>query len=629
MAKIERTAKGKKKNVVATVFIIILTLLLVLEGIALCVIWIPYAVKRKKSVPTAVVLAKENPGREYAGEASSVALEEYIYASLLNEKVARYGEVTEENYEDFKNLYLETENAWWNAANSAGYLYEIGDVLENEEKKGNYSGVYGSSKLVAKPMGKSESIDNAEELIESYDTMAKGSKIKALANVLSNDSANAYQLYSTNAGQFEIAEADWNAWIESGYDICKSASTASMSCDIVGSELLTGDAKDLTGIVSFSTSPLDSSVFVANNGKAAIILGEDFALAKQYSKDAVMTGITKSVTANEWLPQYETDETLVYYEGFKEETGSVKYTQSIVYDFDGSVKIITASVSDYENKTLEEIVKVINDSLSAGNSKLKDARIAVSGKEVEKMAVGVLREAVAENNGTQLNGVDLTLFTDYLLDTAIEKYREKVADYAETEEVMSVAQYFYEKVIVAADEGKMLNLEEFVILEEPTVYDIEGAWEGTGTITNPRSGVLDTIGSVASWIIGEEAVNDAFSTFKETEETVSYKMNIVATGSNTVDMTIIGEKDGELIASTGYGTMKNGVVTLEGTYGEDEDEEHSLTDAYEVGTQFVFYGYGEERYMSGTGLYVMDLFDVEADIYYYATRTSADELWDY
>ncbi len=629
MAKIERTAKGKKKNVVATVFIIILTLLLVLEGIALCVIWIPYAVKRKKSVPTAVVLAKENPGREYAGEASSVALEEYIYASLLNEKVARYGEVTEENYEDFKNLYLETENAWWNAANSAGYLYEIGDVLENEEKKGNYSGVYGSSKLVAKPMGKSESIDNAEELIESYDTMAKGSKIKALANVFSNDSANAYQPYSTNAGQFEIAEADWNAWIESGYDICKSASTASMSCDIVGSELLTGDAKDLTGIVSFSTSPLDSSVFVANNGKAAIILGEDFALAKQYSKDAVMTGITKSVTANEWLPQYETDETLVYYEGFKEETGSVKYTQSIVYDFDGSVKIITASVSDYENKTLEEIVKVINDSLSAGNSKLKDARIAVSGKEVEKMAVGVLREAVAENNGTQLNGVDLTLFTDYLLDTAIEKYREKVADYAETEEVMSVAQYFYEKVIVAADEGKMLNLEEFVILEEPTVYDIEGAWEGTGTITNPRSGVLDTIGSVASWIIGEEAVNDAFSTFKETEETVSYKMNIVATGSNTVDMTIIGEKDGELIASTGYGTMKNGVVTLEGTYGEDEDEEHSLTDAYEVGTQFVFYGYGEERYMSGTGLYVMDLFDVEADIYYYATRTSADELWDY
>ena len=497
MAKIERTAKGKKKNVVATVFIIILTLLLALEGIALCIIWIPYAIKRKKSIPTAVVLAKENPGREYAGEASSVALEEYIYASLLNEKVARYGEVNEENYEDFKNLYLETGKAWENAAYSAGYLYEIGDIIENEEKKGNYSGVYGSSKLVAKPMGKSESIDNAEELIESYDTMAKGSEIKTLANVLSVDSGNAYQLYSTCAEQFEIAEADWNAWIETGYDICKSASSSSMSCNIVGSELLTGDANNLTGIVSFSTSPLDSSISVANNGKASIILGEDYALAKQYSKDAVMTGITKSVTINDWIPQYETDETLIYYEGFKEETGSVKYPQSIVYDFDGSVKIVTASVSNYENKTLEEIEKVINDSLSAGNSKLKEARIAVSSKEVEKMAVSVLREAYAENNGTELSGVDLSLFSDYLLESSIEKYREKVSDYAQTEEYIGVAEYFYNEVNLAAYEGRMLSLEEFVILEEPTVYDIEGAWEVTMTVNNVRSGFMDVVGTVA------------------------------------------------------------------------------------------------------------------------------------
>ncbi len=625
MAKIERTAKGKKKNIVATVFIIILSLLLALEGIALCIIWIPYAIKRKKSVPTAVVLAKENPGREYAGEASAVVLEEYIYASLLNEKVARYGEVTEENYEDFKTLYLETEEAWGNAAYSAGYLYEIGNILENEEKKGNYSGVYGSSKLVAKPMGKSESIDNAEELIESYDTMAKGSKIKALANVISKDSGNAYQLYSTYAEQFEIAETDLNAWIESGYDICRSASTSPLSCDIVGSELLTGDAKNLTGIVSFSTSPLDSSISVSNNGKASIILGEDYALAKQYSKDAVMTGIIKSVTVNEWIPQYETDETLVYYEGFKEETESVKYPQSIVYDFDGSVKIVTASVSNYENKSLEEIVKVINDSLSAGNSKLKEARIAVSGKEVEKMAVSVLREADAENKGTELNGVDLSLFDDYLLDTAIEKYREKVADYAETEEVISAAEYFYDSVVSAADEGKMLDLEEFVILEEPTVNDIEGAWEVTQTVTNVHSGVVDVIGSVAEWIIGEDAVNEATSNFTSMEETDTIHVNIVATGSDTVEITSIGEKDGEVIVQTTTGTMRKGVIYVD---NPDEEDMHSM-DMYETDTQLVFYGYGDERYMSGSGTIQMQLFDVTADIFYYGTRTSADELWDY
>ncbi len=626
MAKIERTAKGKKKNVVATVFIIILTLLLVLEGIALCVIWIPYAVKRKKSVPTAVVLAKENPGREYASDASAVALEEYIYASLLNEKVARYGEVTEENYEDFKNLYLETERAWENAAYSAGFLYQIGDILETEEKNENYSGVYGYSELVAKPMGKSESIDNAEELIESYDSMTKSSEIKTLANVLGMDSNNAYQMYLNNAGQFEIAEADWNAWIESGYDIVKSTSSVSMSCDIMGSELLTGDAHSLTGIVSFTTSPLDSSISVTNNGKASIILGEDFALAKKYSKDAVMTGVVKPVTVNEWIPQFETEETMVYYEGFKEETGSVKYPQSMVYDFDGSVKIVTASVPDYENKSIEEIETVINNGLSAGNTQLIDARIAITSKEVEKMAVDVYREAYSEKNGTALSGVDLTLFSDSLLDTSIEKYRDRVSDYAAEEGVISAAEYFYDLVIVAADEGQMINLGEFVILEEPTAYDIEGAWEVTETITNVRSDIVDVFTWVSGLVLDKESVDQAASRFYDTEETGTFHMNIVATGSNTLEITTFFEdENGELIVETASGTMKKGVI-----YFDDMDEEDvSFYEAYEKDLQFVFYGYGNDRYMSGSGTANMKLLDVSADIFFYGTRTSADELWTY
>lgn len=627
MAKIERTAKGKKKNVVATVFIIILTLLLVLEGIALCVIWIPYAVKRKKSVPTAVVLAKENPGREYAGDASAVALEEYIYASLLNEKIARYGEVTEENYEDFKNLYLETERAWENAAYSAGFLYQIGDILETEEKNENYSGVYGYSELVAKPMGKSESIDNAEELIESYDSMTKSSEIKTLANVLGTDSNNAYQMYLNNAGQFEIAEADWNAWIESGYDIVKSTSSVSMSCDIMGSELLTGDAHSLTGVVSFTTSPLDSSISVADNGKASIILGEDFALAKKYSKDAVMTGVVKDVTVNEWIPQFETEETMVYYEGFKEETGSVKYPQSMVYEFDGSVKIVTASVPDYENKSIEEIESVINDSISAGYSQFKNSRITVSSKEVEKMAVNVYREAYAEKNGTALSGVDLTLFSDSLLDTSIEKYRDRVSDYAPEEGVISAAEYFYDLVIVAADEGQMINLGEFVILDEPTVYDIEGAWEVTETLTNVNSGFMDVVVWISGFILDQETIDEAGADFYNTEETVTVHMNIVATGSNTVEITSIGEdENGELSIKTATGTMKKGVVYLD---ADVDEEDAKYTEAYDKDVQLVFYGYGNDRYMSGSGTAVMKLFDITADEYFYGTRTSADELWTY
>ena len=339
-----------------------------------------------------------------------------------------------------------------------------------------------------------------------------------------------------------------------------------------------------------------------------------------------VTGVVKDVTVNEWIPQFETEETMVYYEGFKEETGSVKYPQSMIYDFDGSVKIVTASVPDYENKSIEEIETVINNGLSAGNSQLIDARIAITSKEVEKMAVGVYREAYAEKNGTALSGVDLTLFSDSLLDTSIEKYRDRVSDYASEEGVISAAEYFYDLVIVAADEGQMINLGEFVILEEPTAYDIEGAWEVTETITNVRSDIVDVFTWVSGLVLDKESVDQAASRFYDTEETGSFHMNIVATGSNTLEITTFFEdENGELIVETATGTMKKGVI-----YFDDMDEEDvSFYEAYEKDLQFVFYGYGNDRYMSGSGTANMKLLDVSADIFFYGTRTSADELWTY
>ena len=127
-------------------------------------------------------------------------------------------------------------------------------------------------------------------------------------------------------------------------------------------------------------------------------------------------------------------------------------------------------------------------------------------------------------------------------------------------------------------------------------------------------------------MIGEDAVNEAASDFYAMEETVTVNVNIVATGSNTVEITSIGEdENGEMIVSTTTGTMKKGVVYLD----NPDEEDIKTTEAYEEDTQLVFYGYGDDRYMSGSGTYVLKLFDVSADIYYYGTRTSADELWTY
>ena len=60
-----------------------------------------------------------------------------------------------------------------------------------------------------------------------------------------------------------------------------------------------------------------------------------------------------------------------------------------------------------------------------------------------------------------------------------------------------------------------------------------------------------------------------------------------------------------------------------------DEEDVSFYEAYEKDLQFVFYGYGNDRYMSGSGTANMKLLDVSADIFFYGTRTSADELWTY
>ncbi len=626
MAKIERTAKGKKKNIIATVFIIILIGVLFLEGIALGVIWIPEVIKRTKAEAYVAVLAKENPGREAAGEASAVVVEEYVYASMLDEKLIRFGEPTAENFAEYRALYEETAHAWERVRESSSSLYGIGDILEREEKKEGYSGVYGSSRIEGRNNKKRIANIFANKITEAYDKMSKGEKVKLLANAIYNDANNACEKYSAASETFELAESDFEAWTAEGLEACKQAPLTGKTCEVEASELLTGDAKAVTGSIGFSESSLGVTVCIDKNGNTKIVLGEDLALAEEYAKDAQFLGVIKPVTSNEWIPKYETDETLVFLEDFDdEETEGVRLAKSLAFDFDGSVKVVIVPIFTEDQTDPTAVMKDIEKSLSAGAKNLKNAKVAVSDSDEERMTANVLREAVAETGVKDIGTVDLSDISDSLLDTSFSKYASRTKGFY-TEDGYSALDYFLDEVTVASDEGKMLYLEDFVILDEPTAKDIEGAWEYSATLSNVESGFLDTVGSVVSLIIGKQNVDDALADFYNQEQNFSGYMNIKAIGDDTVEITIFGiaEESGEWEVNTQTGKIKKGMLIIDS--GSPSANSGNLYS--EENFEMSFYGYGEERYMSGSSEFVMEMFDITADVFYYGTRTSKDEFWD-
>ena len=88
MAKLERSAKGKKKKRVAAGFAIALSVILLFEGISMGVIWGGRAREKKKNAPVVISFGKQNPGREIGSEAAAIALNQYVYARLLEEKTS-------------------------------------------------------------------------------------------------------------------------------------------------------------------------------------------------------------------------------------------------------------------------------------------------------------------------------------------------------------------------------------------------------------------------------------------------------------------------------------------------------------------------------------------------------------
>ena len=120
MAKFERSAKGKKKKRIAAGFAIAFSVILMLEGIFLAVIWGGRASEKKKNAPVVISFGKQNPGREIGSEAAAIALNQYVYARLLEEKMVRFDE--NGDYEEFKALVDETEAAWATADDYAAKL---------------------------------------------------------------------------------------------------------------------------------------------------------------------------------------------------------------------------------------------------------------------------------------------------------------------------------------------------------------------------------------------------------------------------------------------------------------------------------------------------------------------------
>lgn len=627
----ERTPKGKKKNRVASVFCIILTCILLIETAVLGYIWIPEIIRKNTHDSTLIVMAPDNPGLEASEEAAAIVLRQYIYARLLEEKVARYEE-NADNFSEFEALVNQTANAWNLCGIYCDTLTRMSDVLSAEESKQEYTPTYGDNQIVcneeikiqdpfaitAQAKGKSKELLAAETLTRVFDKGENGKKLKYLADYMGTDVKTAKEAFDNAQALIYDGAAKDADWYNKCYYGCKIAATTGKVCAVVASGGAAGWAMS-SGLV---IAGADAVVSVANT-TCDITLGSDHAVTKALDKTEEVTGILAAGSGVAGLKGANSTDKILTLTGMGTDLAQGKIIGGAVdMDLTGEVKVCTFTVSEdqtenWKKQSEKEMIENIRQRF-----KKYDGKDVFTTETAKKISQGIetLTDESPSNNNT-----DLSSIPDEQLDKLLEENTPDLTD----EEIMQIMNDLEEELNEAVEHDEMTGLtkEDYPVLSAPTVYDVEGAWEITLSLSNIGSKLVDNLAAGIDAAFGEGASEDVLEYHydKDSVQSVNLYMNVEPVSDKKAKVTMISVEDGEWYYSEYDGTMDNGTMTL-----KLKSYESNLEVGISQGMDklvFDFYGYGDERYIQGT----CDLksYVASADIDYVGQRVDPDGYWEF
>ena len=625
MAKIVRTKKGKKKNKVASVFVIILALVLFAENCALGVIWIPYIIEKNTHDSMIMSLAPQTPGAEAASEVSALATRQYIYARLLTEKLARY-EVTNDDYSEFEALFNETVKAWETSIYLNDKAVEIASLLEIEEQKDGYSGVYGSSDFALNETTEpsnpfvlhAEAADDepsarefAEEFTKQYDKAPAGKKIKTLAEYYNTDAKSIfYELKQTQAILEGAAYEDLGDTMHKWYIGAKTTAAAGKVCAVVVSGGTAGVAAAGTGLV---IAGCDAAVSVGAT-TCEICLGSDNKLTKTLDKTSEFTGIISGISSPFSIASSSNAEKLIFATSTLADAADGKILGGAVdVDNDGTVKLCTFQVSP-EKMTHEELVKDIKQRF-----KKYDGKDIFTKKTAEDIADGIEQYINEEPEHS------IEECTDEELNEAINDNSLPISD----EEIVEKADELGNEINTSVSEGTMIDVsdEPPVIAVTPELDEITGAWYIDLKYNNMSSDLVDDINNGIASMFGEDVAEAAIENHMDEDAFASGYMNIENTSGDNVLVTLyfFDEYGAPAAYETMTGSMKDGVLKLRQKEYVSGDNS-AISDGINK-LEMEFFKTETEIYSLGT--YSLESYFLNADIDYHGTLYSDEVYWDF
>ena len=654
MAKLERSAKGKKKKRVAAGFAIALSVILLFEGISMGIIWGGRAREKKKNAPVVISFGKQNPGREIGSEAAAIALNQYVYARLLEEKMVRFDD--NGDIDEFRALVDETEAAWTKADEYAEKLETMGTALEAEETKEGYVDLYRPTKVAylednngpviqdpfalhaqAKGYWDDESLEWAKEVQDYYDRAPAGKGMRLLASVLKTDTAHAairfQQAQAILKGESEVDEVNQTWHINN----CKALSTTGKAAGTVVAIAATGGTVTVISGAGILASGVDATVNFSAT-QASIRLGDEHHCTQVLDKVSEYTGMAATITSFWGVPGSSTGEKILFGVGTFADATDGKVLGGVVdVDADGEVKLLGIPVREGANSKAERKANMrnfIEESQKKWKGKDIFIRNVPSEEKLDNLVESLDEMEKAKEKGITNTEVPLSEVSDEYLDIALKEYKEKLESWYK--DGVAMMDWLTEQFNEALENGSL-----FVVVEEeeeylyfPTVDDVAGAWDVNLTFTNMESELVNAILRGIIEILPVE-VEDPDAVIEESVEyddgaSISGYMNIEPTGKNKarVTMYLYGD-DGEAVTVVYSGKMnKQGIMSLKmRSYSGGGNSGSESIDIGFPNMEFDFYGIGEGRYTSGT--YYLKSYALNADIQYYGTRQSADEYWDF
>lgn len=624
MAKFERTPKGKKKNRVASVFVILLSLILIIESITLSITWIPYIIQKNTHDSMIMSLAAQTPGAEAASQISALATRQYVYARLLTEKLARC-EVTDDDYSEFEALYNETVQAWETSIYLNDKATEIALILEAEEQKDGYSGVYGESDYAFNETNEpanpfvlhAKAADDglsarefAEEFTRQYDQAPAGKKIKTLAEYYNTDAKSIfYELKQTQAILEGAAYEDLGDTMNKWYIGAKATAAAGKVCAVVVTGGTAGAAAAGTGLV---IAGCDAAVSVGAT-TCEICLGSNHTLTKTLDKTSEFTGIISAASSVSSIASATNADKIIFAASSLADAADGKVLGGAVdVDYDGTVKLCTFQVSP-EKMTHDELVKDIKQRF-----KKYDGKDIFNKNTAEAIADGLEKYNKEEPQRS------IEECTDEELDKALNENTIQLTN----EEIIQKADELVDKIQTAVNEGTMLDVadESPDCLIKPELDDITGAWKIDFTLNNMSSQLVDNITNGISTMFGEDVADAAIENYMDEKVSMSAYMNIEETAGDKALVTLyFFDEYGEPAAyETMTGSMKDGVLKLKQKEYVSGDNAAISDGINEL--EMEFYVSDTGTFTSGT--YSLESYFLNADIEYNGTMYSADEYWD-